>query len=134
MESMNIFAKRLKELREENGLIQKELADKIGVKRGTVAAWEAGRMPERGALERIANYFDISVDYLLGRSDVRSEVTHRETQDVTVEELEKVLKDANIMFDGYSLDNEDKEDVIEFVKVALRAIKKRKLERGETTQ
>ncbi|MBM7856212.1 transcriptional regulator with XRE-family HTH domain [Desulfohalotomaculum tongense] len=66
---MNVFAQRLKKLREEYGLYQKELAGKIGVKRGTVAAWEAGRLPERSALEKLANFFGTSVDYLLGRTD-----------------------------------------------------------------
>ncbi len=65
------FATRLKELREENNLLQKELADKIGVKRGTVASWESGRNPERNAIEKLANLFNCSVDYLLGRSDTR---------------------------------------------------------------
>jgi transcriptional regulator with XRE-family HTH domain len=53
------FCTRLKELREEYALTQKELAGKIGAKRGTVAAWESGRMPERQAVERLADFFGI---------------------------------------------------------------------------
>lgn len=41
-------------------------------------------------------------------------------------ELEKILRESNIMLDGTVLDDEDKEDIIQFIKAAFRAIKKRK--------
>lgn len=126
---MNIFAKRLKKLREEYGLYQKELADKIGVKRGTVAAWEAGRLPERSALEKLANFFGTSVDYLLGRTDFRDASKTDEDTNINqlqLKELEKIIKESNLMFDGKPLDENDKEDILDFLRIAMRAIKKRK--------
>ncbi|MTI80064.1 MAG: helix-turn-helix transcriptional regulator [Firmicutes bacterium] len=134
---MNIFAERLKELREEHELYQKELADKIGVKRGTVAAWEAGRLPERSALEKLANFFGTSVDYLLGRTDFRDAKKEEEndnTEPPHPEELEKIIKQSNLMFDGTPLDDNDKEDILDFVRIAVRAIKKRKQHGEKTTE
>lgn len=41
-------------------------------------------------------------------------------------ELEKLLRESNVMFDGMLLDDEDKEDILQFVKIAMKAIKKEK--------
>lgn len=64
------FPERLKQLRNEKGLYQKELADIIGVSRPTVTQYENGtRTPDQVTLQKIADFFNISLDYLLGRTD-----------------------------------------------------------------
>ena len=64
------FAKRLKELRLNNGLTQKELAKSIEVGRTTISEYESGKIvPKQEGLLKIANYFNVSVDYLTGVSD-----------------------------------------------------------------
>ncbi|NLD88330.1 MAG: helix-turn-helix transcriptional regulator [Clostridiales bacterium] len=61
---------RIKSLREEKGVSQTTLGKAIGVGQSTVAMWENGKnKPEYVYLERIADYFRVSIDYLLGRSD-----------------------------------------------------------------
>ena len=68
----NIFAEKLKELRLEAGLTQKQLADKLGnnIDQSSIARWEQGtRMPLFDAVIIIANYFGVSIDYLAGRED-----------------------------------------------------------------
>lgn len=58
---------RLKELRKEKGLTQQELADKIGVTKRTYIYWEKGdRVPKSDKAQRLADYFGVSVGYLLG--------------------------------------------------------------------
>lgn len=67
-----MFELRLKELREEKGYSQEQLARKLGVRQSTVGMWENGRnKPKNEKLERLANIFDVSTDYLLGRNDQR---------------------------------------------------------------
>ena len=62
----NIFGKRLKELRLERGLSQRALGEVFGVCNETISFWENGsREPNLDDLLRIANYFDVSTDYLL---------------------------------------------------------------------
>ena len=64
------FSKRLKELRLNNGLTQKELAKAIEVGRTTISEYESGKIvPKQEGLLRIANHFNVSVDYLTGVSD-----------------------------------------------------------------
>jgi transcriptional regulator with XRE-family HTH domain len=64
---------RLKKLRNEKGVTQQELGDYLGVSRSTVAGYETGkRKPEYDTLHKLANYFNVSIDYLLGNTDERS--------------------------------------------------------------
>lgn len=64
------FGDRLKELRCLRGLTQRELANVLGVTDGAVTLWESNaRMPSIPLLVQIADYFGVSVDYLLGRTD-----------------------------------------------------------------
>ena len=61
---------RIQELRTERGLTQRELAEKIGVKNYTVANWEQNRTePSVRDLIDLANFFECSVDYLIGREN-----------------------------------------------------------------
>ncbi len=63
-----MFRIRLKELREQAGYSQYSFADKFGVAQSTVGSWEAGkREPNFDTMQRLADFFGVSVDYLLGR-------------------------------------------------------------------
>lgn len=71
MDTTSIFAKRLSKLREEKGISQQVLADALGVTRQSLSVYEkAERTINTELLVRIANYFKVSADYLLGLSDV----------------------------------------------------------------
>ncbi len=71
------FGKRLKELREEKQKTQEDIAKIIGLERSTVAKWETtSTTPNAEALDLLATYFNVSVDYLLGRTDARDERRH----------------------------------------------------------
>ena len=63
-----MFSVRLKQLRKERGLLQKDISQIFNVSMGAVGNWESGnRIPDSETLSRIADYFRVSVDYLLGR-------------------------------------------------------------------
>ena len=67
---MKIFAERLLELRKEKGISQAALAKQIQVSYSVVCYWETDRSePTAPNLVKIADYFDVSVDYLLGRTE-----------------------------------------------------------------
>ena len=66
----NEFPKRLKKLRERQRRKQYIVSELCGLNRGTIRRYERGEMePSRAALVAIADYFEVSVDYLLGRTD-----------------------------------------------------------------
>jgi len=63
-----MLAQKLKELREIRRMPQAELASVLDVAQQTVASWERGKSsPNYDLLQRIADYFHVSTDYLLGR-------------------------------------------------------------------
>lgn len=63
-----MFATRLKKLRFEKDITQAEFAKVIGVAQQTVGSWEKGNSaPNYDTLNKIADYFNVSADYLLGR-------------------------------------------------------------------
>ncbi len=64
-----MIAKRIKELRKLTGISQQKLATDLGLTQASVGNWENGtRYPKTETLKAIANYFDVSIDYLLGTS------------------------------------------------------------------
>ncbi len=61
---------RLKQLRKERNLTQTELGNKINVTKVSISGYESGnRTPDTDTLHRIADFFEVSTDYLLGRTD-----------------------------------------------------------------
>lgn len=67
-EKKNLFSVRLKELRLQHGFSQEELAEKIGIKQNSYSDWENGKCkPNYEKLEKIADFFGVSLDWLFGR-------------------------------------------------------------------
>lgn len=67
---MNKFAERFKEIRLENGLTRAAVAEKLNVSARLIAYWESGqRECDFDMLIKIANFFSVSTDYLLGKTD-----------------------------------------------------------------
>ena len=66
----NIFCERLKELRMEKGIGQVELAKALNLSKGIISLWENGlREPKLSNLIILAQYFQVSIDYLAGIED-----------------------------------------------------------------
>lgn len=66
------FGKRLKTLRTDKNLKQSELADILELSTSTIGMYEQGRRyADLDTLKKIAEYFDVSVDYLIGRTDIK---------------------------------------------------------------
>jgi len=67
---MPALSDRLIQLKKESGLLQKDIAISIGVSLRSYQRYESGeRKPDSDILEKLADYFDVSADYLLGRTD-----------------------------------------------------------------
>lgn len=68
-----MFANRLRKLRKEKKLSQAELGEILKLSQRTISSYENGeRFPDQNTLNNIADYFEVSVDYLLGRTKLRS--------------------------------------------------------------
>ncbi len=66
-----MFAKRLVSLRKAAKLTQQQLADQLGITRGTLSMYEIGkREPDFATTQKIADFFDVSIDWLLGKDEI----------------------------------------------------------------
>ena len=66
-----LVAERIRELMKENGLNQVRLAEGVGVKQNTISAWLLGKKePCIQSLWLLADYFHVSIDYLVGRTEI----------------------------------------------------------------
>lgn len=111
------FSHKLTRLRKVEGLSREQLATKLGVSYSTVAKYETGvREPDFNMLEKIADLFNVSSDYLLGRSDKQSSSIERQSEDenlfffdeenITPEEMEELKK--HLEFLRYKAGQENK--------------------------
>lgn len=130
-----MFQIRLKELREAAGYSQYSFAREFGVAQSTVGGWEAGkREPNFETIQRIADFFGVSVDYLLGRADEKKSpaLTKKDERDI-----EKILAAAKIqlenqeglMFDGDPASPEAIESILSAMELGLQAAKMRNKEK-----
>lgn len=97
MSQNEIIAKRLSELRKEKGVKQDEIANILNVKRATVANYETGkRAPDYETIIKLADYYDVSCDYII--RGVKSEFaeTHSLTglSNEAIEVLQKLVKQS----------------------------------------
>lgn len=68
------FSERLKDLRRQAGLTQVEVAEKLGISQPAYASWERGvKKPTQENLVKIAQILNVSVDYLIGNSEEKSD-------------------------------------------------------------
>lgn len=101
---MSIFAKRFKQERMKKGLTQKELAIKFNTNKSNISRYENGySIPKVKSLQNYADFFNVSIDYLLGRTDLRNynqipQPLQKLTQKKNLKYLKiaKQIKDKNI--------------------------------------
>lgn len=80
---------RIKQLRTAMGIKQTELCKLLGVTQGSLSGWETGRYePDIPALVKMSEIFDVSLDYLLGRTDKPAEVQSVDTLHYTPKQQE----------------------------------------------
>lgn len=73
------FGDRLRDLRVEKNMTQEDLSKKLNVSRATVGRYETNeRFPDKDILKKIADIFDVSLDFLLGRTDNRSSFSKKQ--------------------------------------------------------
>lgn len=94
------FSDRFKQLRTERRLSQQNLADQLGFSKSSVNMYERGeREPGLESMETIADYFNVDLDYLMGRSDIpnRNDWLKSINKSVAVEPSQPQMKFDNII-------------------------------------
>lgn len=114
---MATFKDMLKYLRRRENLSQLELAEKLGVSKSTISMYEVGkREPDFETLEMIADFFNVDMNFLLGKYDSENDMaklTVRDERDIA-KSLEETLfqlenDQEGLLFSGEALDDETRE-------------------------
>lgn len=133
-----MFSERLKSLRKASGLLQQDMADKIGITKSAYGYYEQGKtIPDVITARKIADILDVSVDYLLGNSDFKKapELTPKDEKDIE-KTLEQMVADLESGQEGPSfyggnmeLSEYDREVMRQSLSETLRLIKLRNKEK-----
>lgn len=92
------LGQRLRDLRAEKKITQQELSDTVKIPRSTIGMYEADhRKPRFDELDTLADYFDTSLDYILGRSDVN----HGYPRHVIIETKQDLIGSAEKRMQAY---------------------------------
>ena len=108
----SIFAERIKNERNKLGLRQSDIAEHLGISVQSYSIYENGREPKYDLLIKLADRFNVSIDYLLGRTDWRSLENAGSGQDlglneVSIEILRKLVR------------SKDDRDIIRYINYLL---------------
>lgn len=122
---MAVLGKRLKQARERKKLSQIEAAKLLGISNGTLSGYERNyRDPDTNVLEKMADLYEVSTDYLLGRTD--------DPAPSKVDKLRKLGLKENEEMHFFNLEGLSDED-IEFIKNQIEFLRKKaKLLRKDT--
>ena len=84
-----VWLDNLKRLREEAGLSQQKLADQLGLTQQSIFSYETGAYePDLSTLKRLADYFNTSIDYLVGNTEIRHRIEKVEKFDLNKHEAQ----------------------------------------------
>lgn len=113
---MATFSERLKELRKEKRLTVEQLADKLGSAKSTISRYENGkREPKKDFLEMLSSFFDVSISYLLGETDIKKPNFEEKIKKDKIDELEE---DNKILFDKLKgLTPKDRNKIIKIIEM-----------------
>lgn len=101
-----MLGERIKQLRKEKHLTQIELSNLLHVSQQTIGAWETERItPGADTLNNIADFFNVSADYLLGRTKERSSLNNKESKQT----IDLTDDDAIFTYEGRKIPKEDLE-------------------------
>jgi transcriptional regulator with XRE-family HTH domain len=122
------FAQRLRELRTDRKLTQKRLGEILEVNSTTITKWEQGKFePPTEMIKKIAVYFDVSTDYLLGQTDEISPVDDLKAQiNSSTPDLNKIVKHTKPHINGVPLTEEQTDMLIDFLETVYKRIAKEK--------
>lgn len=134
---MGNFQNMLKQLRKAKGLTQDELAKILKVSRSAIGMYENGsREPDYETLEIIADFFNVDIDYLLGRTNKttilpENYLTSKDDRDISaiLANTEELLQQDGLMFDGEPASQESIDSILSAMKIGMELAKKKNKEK-----
>lgn len=105
---MGTFQDRLKELRKEKDITIEQLASDLGSAKSTISRYENGlREPKKDFLEMLSSYFDVSIDYLLGKTNTKKQLNNSYKEKDIEKAIDELMEQQGLMLSGEPLNEED---------------------------
>lgn len=99
MNTDNRIAEQIKKLRKQMGWSQTQLADKLSVSKQSISNWETGlKTPRMGALQNMADLFEVSIGYLTDGETAESQDVFENKQNSLISKTEAVMSQLNEMY------------------------------------
>lgn len=108
---------RVRELAKKQGLSINQLEDKLNFGKNSLYGLKKSN-PNSKIIEKIADYFNVSTDYLLGRTD-NPKIASDDVSSYSTEDLRKMAKNAKT-FDGKPLTDEDVDAITNIIEIYLK--------------
>lgn len=114
-----MFFDRLKKLCDEKSISTYKACTDVGLNRAAVAKWKTGSVPSGSTAAKLADYFGVTTDYLLGKEDQKKAPTDSGERDI--------LDDVDVAFYGdfKELNEDEKETVRDMVRLMRQRKEKR---------
>lgn len=112
---------KIKELADKKGISINRLEEQLGFSRNTIYNMKT-KKPNAERIAEIADYFNVSTDYLLGRTDNPRIASDDTTSEYTTEDLRKMARNAKT-FDGKPLTDEDVDAITNIIEIYLKGRK-----------
>lgn len=117
---MITLADRLKELRKDKGLTQKDLGDILGVGKTTISMYENGNSTPNDEIKlKICDYFDISLDYLIGKSSIKNYSHNPYFEDVNKIAKHNGIHTLAAHFENEEFTQDDLDDIENFINYVI---------------
>lgn len=139
---MSTLSDRLKSLRNEHGLLQKDMAKKLNITSSAYGFYEQNkRVPDSNTLNKLAQIFNVSLDYLMGVSDIRNpqanisiNLTTKDKKDIAkdIDQMrQELLRQRNgedsdtLLFDGEPMSDESIDQILAALEIGMEMVKKK---------
>lgn len=135
---MPVYMQRLRQLRDEHKLSQKELAQALNVTQTAITYWETGkREPSAEIIEKIAEYYGVNPAYIMGWSDTRAlsqETVCSSKNTCDIEKIldhtrEQLLSQEGLMFNGDPVSPEAIDSILSAMQIGMEMAKKKNKEK-----
>jgi transcriptional regulator with XRE-family HTH domain len=128
MEELNMIGDRIRNLREDKRMSQLELAKALNISNTTLSQYENNqRTPSDEIKIKIANYFNVSIDYLLGQTNIKNPDNNPKLPEMFIspQDAMKFLLEQNIImgYGGFDINKLSDEEVIEFANELLNQLR-----------
>lgn len=115
------FSQRLKGLRKDHNMLQKDICKELNISLTGYAGYEQGTVkPSFDVLVKISELFDVSIDYLVGKTDIKHTQAEADfAKELETTDIRSLMEKYDLMLDNHKLTPEEKKMAIKLLKTII---------------